>query len=277
MTRDPRLPFTVLLPDTRLLPIEIYDHSVTLRMALVEKDAVHLLDASWERPGAYILLDPVEADGTFGVYVGKAPAGIKSRLTSHERKRSWARALLIERDNRDGLNSAHVGWLEGDLYDLFDAADRAKLHNSVKPGDDTVAGYDLRILESFRDPIIRVLRLLGYDPATADDQSADVTPKRARSFHGVELSDLIKAGLLTPGDKLVSMNSSWPANAEISSAGSILCEGQEFEKPSAAAGHVKGGAANGWDFWAVETPKGSVRLSTLRARYQDKGSAGLNG
>jgi len=73
----------------------------------------------------------VAADATFGVYVGKAPAGIRSRLLDHECKKQWARALLIQRDNQHGLNSAHVDWLEGDLYDLFDAADRARLHNSV--------------------------------------------------------------------------------------------------------------------------------------------------
>lgn len=269
--RDPRLPFTVLLPDSRLQPIEIYDHSVALRMALVEKDAVHLLDQTWDRPGAYVLLDPVAVDGTFGVYVGKAPAGIRSRLQDHERKKQWARALLIQRDNQHGLNSAHVGWLEGDLYDLFDAADRARLHNGPKPGDNTVASYDLRILESFRDPIVRVLRLLGYDPATADDQVADdLKPKRSITFHGVGMPELIQAGLVTPGAKLVSVNTSWPGSAEVTSEGAILCGGAEYQTPSGAASSIKGGGAvNGWDFWAVETPDGSVRLSTLRARFQD--------
>jgi len=81
-----------------------------------------------------LLLDSVAADATFGVYVGKAPAGIRSRLLNHERKKQWARALLIQRDNQHGLNSAHVDWLEGDLYDLFDAADRARLHNSLING-----------------------------------------------------------------------------------------------------------------------------------------------
>ncbi len=71
------------------------------------------------------------ADATFGVYVGKAPAGIRSRLLNHERKKHWARALLIQRDNQHGLNSAHVDWLEGDLYDLFATTDRARLRHSV--------------------------------------------------------------------------------------------------------------------------------------------------
>lgn len=267
--RDPRLPFTVLLPDTRLQPIEIHDHSVALRMALVEKDAVALLDSEWDRPGVYVLLDGVSEDSTFGVYVGKAPSGIRSRLLQHERKRQWVRALLIQRDIQHGLNSAQVGWLEGDLYELFDAADRARLHNTMKPGDDTVPGYDLRILESFRDPIVRVLRLLGYDPATADDTAVDVKPKRSSTYHGIGLEQLLHAGLLQGGAKLVSTNGSWPATARVTSGATIEYGGADYPTPSAAATAVKNGPANGWDFWAVETPEGSTRLSALRARYQD--------
>lgn len=271
--RDARLPFTVLLPDTRLEPIEIHDHSVALKMALVEKDAVALLGTDWDRPGVYILLDGVSEDSSFGVYVGKAPAGIRSRLLQHERKRQWVRALLIQRDMQHGLSSAQAGWLEGDLYELFDAADRAKLHNTVKPGDDTVPGYDLRILESFRDPVVRVLRLLGYDPATADDTVPDVKPKRSMVYHGIGLRELLEAGLVEAGAKLVSTNGSWPATAWITDASAVEYDGTAYVTPSAAAAAVKNGPANGWDFWAVETADGSTRLSALRARYQDSQAA----
>lgn len=267
--RDARLPFTVLLPDTRLEPIEIRDHSVALKMALVEKDAVSLLDGDWDRPGVYILLDGVSEDSSFGVYVGKAPAGIRTRLLDHERRRQWVRALLIQRDIQHGLNSAQAGWLEGDLYELFDAADRARLHNTVKPGDDTVPGYDPRILESFRDPIARVLRLLGYDPATADDSATDVRPKRSVTYHGIGLPELMKAGLLKPGAKLISTNGSWPATAVLTPEAAVEYAGNRYPTPSGAAAAVKNGSANGWDFWAVETSEGSTRLSALRARYQD--------
>lgn len=266
--RDGRLPFTVLLPDTRLEPVEIHDHLSSLRMALVEKDSVHLLDRNWDRPGVYLLLDGVAEDSSFGVYVGKAPAGIRSRLLDHERKKTWARALLIQRDTQHGLNSAHIGWLEGDLYDLFDAAERGRLHNGPRTGDETVPTYDLRILESFRDPIVRVLRLLGYDPATVDDTAASAaTLKKPATYYGIGLADLLAAGLINVGDKLVSANGSWPASAEIS-VGGILYNGTEYASPSTAAAAVKGGAANGWDFWAVETPDGSKRLSAIRAHHQ---------
>lgn len=62
--RDARLQFTVLLPDTPNQPIDVHDHSVGLHMAVVDKSCVHLLNTEWESPGAYILLDRAEGDGS---------------------------------------------------------------------------------------------------------------------------------------------------------------------------------------------------------------------
>jgi len=277
MMRDSRLPFTVLLPDTRTEPIEIHDHLTALRLCLVEKDGVKFLDDSWDVPGAYVLLDAPAADGAFGVYVGKASAGIRSRLLDHERKKDWARAMLIRRDITNGLSSAQAGWLEGDLYELFDAAERAHLHNSVKPGDDTVPSYELRILETFRDPINRVLRLLGYDTSTEDD-TVNVTPARRRTarFHGIALRQIFDAGLVTTGERLISTNGSWPASAVITNDGAIDYNGHRYDTPSSAAFAVKNGPANGWGFWAVERPDGSERLSTLRNLFAAKKLDGVD-
>jgi Restriction Enzyme Adenine Methylase Associated len=176
--------------------------------------------------------------------------------------------MLIRRDITNGLSSAQAGWLEGDLYELFDAAERAHLHNSVKPGDDTVPSYELRILETFRDPINKVLRLLGYDTSTEDD-TANVTPARRRTirFHGIALRQIFDAGLVTTGERLISTNGSWPASAVVTNDGGIDYDGHRYDTPSGAAMAVKNGPANGWDFWAVERPDGSERLSTLRSLF----------
>ena len=223
-----------------------------------------------------MLLDAPTADGAFGVYVGKASAGIRSRLLDHERKKVWARAMLIRRDITNGLSSAQAGWLEGDLYELFDAAERAHLHNSNKPGDDTVPSYELRILETFRDPINRVLRLLGYDTSTEDD-TANVTPARrcTARFVGIFLRQIFDAGLVTTGERLISTNGSWPASAVITNDGGIDYNGQRYDTPSRAAAAVKNGPANGRDFWAVERPDGSERLSTLRNQFVARGLPGV--
>lgn len=271
--RDSRLPFTVLMPEDRSDPIEIHDHLTSLRMSVIEKGTVGALDEdAWNVPGAYVLLDAPQPDGAFGVYVGKAPAGVKSRLMSHERQRDWARALLIQRENYTNLSSAQAGWLEGDLYDLFDASHRARLHNSNKPGDDTVPTYELRILESFRDPITRVLRLLGYDTSTEEEVHVEKSSRRKKTYtsHGVKFGDLLDAGLIAAGERLISVNGSWPASAVVLAGGMVGYDGKQFATPSAAAVAVKGGAANGWDFWAVERPDGSERLSAIRKQFQDQ-------
>lgn len=273
--RDPRLPFTVLLEDVPGQPIEIHDHSVGLHMVLVEKSSVYRLNREWDVAGVYLLLDLVQADGSFGAYVGKSPAGMRSRLQQHEREKSWNRALLIRRATLHGLTSAHAGWLEGDLHELLRASERAVLGNSLTPGDDTVPSYDLRTLESFRDPIVRVLRLLGYETESVDPSSASggTQQRRSSKYSGIQVADLIGADLLRAGDRLISVNSSWPASASVNSDGTISYNSTPHLTPSAAAAAVKGGAANGWDFWAVEGSAKSVRLSSLRDQYFEQRGA----
>src|SRR5699024_1748966 len=205
----------------------------------------------------------------------KAPAGVRARLQQHGRARKWSRALLIRRATLHGLTSAHAGWLEGDLYELFSAAENANLHNTQVPGDDTVPSYDLRTLESFRDPIVRVLRLLGYETESVDtDSTAGASPRRTKTHYGDTVADLIAAGLVAGGDRLVSVNGSWPASAAVKGDGSISYNDQNYPSPSSAAGAVKGGSANGWDFWAVERAGRSVRLSALRERYRKERKGG---
>ena len=57
MAMGTRLPSTVLLPDSWHEPLEIHDQMTALCMAIVEKDCASHLDASWDRPGLYVLLD----------------------------------------------------------------------------------------------------------------------------------------------------------------------------------------------------------------------------
>lgn len=296
-SHDSRLPFTVLIPDSRRSPIEIYDHSVSLRMVVVERDAVSLLDNGWDAPGAYVLLDSLADDGTFGVYVGKAPAGLRKRLVQHVRLKEWSRALLIQRGDYNGLSSAQAGWLEGDLYELFEASARGRLNNAQRPGDDTVPSYDLRILESFRDPITRVLRLLGYDTSTpseepvvpiqlvygdadsisldddqpwvaqVSDEQSPAKKQRRKTYYPVKFKELVDSGLILPGDRLVSTNSTWPATATVTEDGLILVNGREFSAPSSAGMAVTGNkAVDGWNFWAVDKP-GRTTCFELRRQY----------
>lgn len=268
------LPLTVLLPESGTEPILIYDTHAALRITVVERDGAHRLSTGYDDPGAYILLDLASQDGTWGCYAGKAPAGLRSRLMTHVRtKDHWRRAVLIQKDTTFGFNSAQVAWLEGRLYDLLDAAEDARLHNGNRPSDETLPAFERASLENAILPISRVLRLLGYDPATADDTGSVTTVTKARRtsrFVGITLNEIIAAGYLSPGTPLVSTNGAWPATATANADGTITVSGVQHPTPSAAASAVKGGAAaNGWEFWAVEDATGKTSLATLRARFED--------
>ena len=281
-THDSALPITTLLPDSAAEPVVLFDQHAALRFAIVERDhALRISAEEWDRPGVYILLDPPAADGSWGCYVGKAPAGLRTRMRDHLRNKDhWRRAVLIQRDTTFGFNSAQVAWLEGRLYDLLDAAEDARPHNGNRPSDETLPPFERASLENAVVPISRILRLIGYDPATADDTgTVSTTTKSTRTsrFVGITLKQVIDAGHLNPGTPLVSTNSVWPANGIVNTDGSITIDGSTHPTPSAAAGAVKGGAANGWDFWAVEDVAGRTSLATLRARYADARDATRGG
>jgi hypothetical protein len=264
------LPLTALVPETAAVPITLYDSSAALCVAVVERQGAHLLPMEWDVPGVYVLVDPIQPDATWGAYVGKAPAGLRSRLQSHlKNKDHWRRAILIRRDTTHGFNSAQVGWLEGRLYDLLDAAEFARLHNGNKPSDETLPAYERTTLEASVLPITRVLRLIGYTVESPGDTPQPGTLPHTKSHFGVTLADLMHAGLLDAATDLVSVNSAWPAEAKVGDDGSVILEGKSYSTPSAAAAAVKGGAVNGWDFWAVTTTTGKTPLSVLRRRFKD--------
>ncbi|BDO43149.1 hypothetical protein [Cellulomonas sp. NTE-D12] len=266
--------FQVLLPETVADPVVIYDQSAALRFAVVERAGITRLGVEWDQPGTYILLDPHDSEGAFGTYVGKAaPGGVRSRLMSHiKTKDHWTRVVIIQRDTTHGFNSAQVGWLEGRLYDLMQSSEFARLHNGNRPGDETLPLFERNMLEQAVPPIRRLLRLLGYDAAPADDSSAILDGRRSQQpsgkrHYGVALADMITAGALSVGTPLVSTNGAWPARAVVVADG-VEFAGITYPNPSTAATVVKlGGAANGWAFWAVEEPSGKVPLATVRARY----------
>lgn len=262
------LPLTLLIPESAAAPIEVFDQHAALKMAVVDRPGAHLLDSDWEMPGMYLLLDRHDTDGRWGVYVGKAPAGIKARLGAHVRNKDhWYRTVLIRRDTTFGFNSAQIGWLEGRLYDMLDAADEARLHNGNRPSDETLPPYDRQMLEMVVLPVQRILRLLGHDPATVDDPGGAPAAKRSSRFFGITLAEIVAAGLISEGAPLVSTNGAWPATAMVGPNGTVEYEGATYPTPSAAASAVKNGPANGWEFWGIDDGSKRVSLGTLRARY----------
>jgi hypothetical protein len=270
------LPVTVLLATVPGVPVTVLDGNAALRMAIVDRASIGTLGEEWDRPGVYVLLDPVALDGAYGAYVGKAPAGLRDRLRNHLRqKEHWARAVLVIRDTTYGWDSAQVGWLEGRLYDLLDGATLATLSNKMRPQDETVRPYDRAALEAATEPVAAILRLLGCSPDTFADEPPGPGPAPlatpasvSRKQYSVSVRDLITAGVLRAGERLSSTQRSAPATAVLEADGTLVVDGQRHSSPSTAGSAVRGGkATNGWIFWAVEREGSAVPLATIRARH----------
>ena len=269
---DDRMPFHVLVPFSPGGVVEIFEQSAALHMGIVERGSVRNLGEEWNVAGTYILLERHEPGGNWGAYVGKAPSGIAARLRSHAANRDhWYRAVLIRRDTRHGYTSAHTAWLEGRLYDLLNSAARAELRNAQRPGDDTLPSYDLPMLESAVEPISRLLRIIGHDPAPEEEPELSGSKRARANFRGTTVLDLIESGLLSGDEMLYSTWATVPAMAQLLPTGELVFEGTTYKSPSAAGSAARGGgAANGWSMWAVKTPTGLVRLATLRARLGER-------
>lgn len=263
------LPMTASLASDASQPVEIFDSNAALHMAVVDRVLMASLGDDWDSSGVYVLLDPPDPDGNYGAYVGKA-SGLRSRMKGHVRgKENWVRAILIARDTTHGWHSAQVGWLEGHLHDTLEGATMASLSNLNRPQDESLPTYERASLASAVDPILAVMRMIGYSPDTADEETdntvASSTPRR---HYSMSIKKLIDSGYLEAGEGVSSTKPAWPGSGKIAPNGNVQADGRMFTSPSGAGSHVRGGkATNGWAFWAVDRNGASVPLATIRARY----------
>jgi hypothetical protein len=264
------VPLTVLIPEVPGQPITLFDTVSALKMAVVERADARRMSSEWDAPGVYVLLDPVAPDGTWGCYVGKAPAGIRGRLAAHvSSKDHWRRALVAVRDTSHGFDSTQSAWLEGRLHDALFSAEYAVMHNKQQPGDSTVRPFERPVLDTCATAILRALRVLGYDAAAAGE--AEETPRASsgpRAHHGVPLADLLAAGFVQAGETIASVRLAWPASAVIDSSGLVVFNETVYPSLSAAAAVAKGAVTNGWEFWGVHRDGQLVPLASVRAEYK---------
>lgn len=100
-------------------------------------------------------------------------------------------------------------------------------------------------------------------------------PRRARQAREGSIRDLIAAGLLHPPIEVEATYLKRRVTATINSQGEFEVEGEVFKSPSRSAGRARGlvkgdgriYSTNGWGFWHVRQPDGSlVTLSALLKR-----------
>lgn len=225
--------------------------------------------------GAYVLLGTTEDGSSESIYVGQTD-DIRSRLDQHSREKDfWTRAnVLVTTDQH--LNRAHVLSLESTLIRLADESKRVQLENGPRPKlpplSETDAAYVETCLRDFL-LLLPLVRTTAFTPLFEPGQNTNSTTERPPVLV-LRYADLTARGSETPDGFVVFKDSSARGDTKPSSSAWILdlrdrllrekilveVEGGHlsftqdfrFDSPSAAAGVVGGGNANGRTAWKDE-------------------------
>lgn len=123
-------------------------------------------------------------------------------------------------------------------------------------------GWDEELIDQRTHELIDALLSVWPVPRGHKGEIAD---SRARVFSGVDVKDLISAGLLAAGDKLIATHRDYKGGeATISADGTIMVGNRTYNSPSAAAQSLRKTSTNGWVFWATANGR---KLRELRSEF----------
>lgn len=267
---------TFAVPGSSAAPMEVRVAHSGLRMVLVSRESIRLLDEEWKKLGVYFLLGAADDPDRYRAYVGEVgKSTLIQRIRQHaDRKDWWSRALLIKSAS-DEFDSAEIGWLEGRLYDVLNNALACELMNGNRPGDSSPSAQMQLILERYIEPIMAALRALGASPDTID-QKPELKGKKKPKRYSESVSDLIAAGLLKPDTVLQPLRKNITQTARVLADGRLDLGGVAYDSLSGAAKVAAGTVAEaGWDFWGAPSGAGGfIPLAQLRDRLREEGSNG---
>lgn len=113
------------------------------------------------RTGVYILVGYREGDEELPtLYIGEGDA-VANRIESHtQTKEFWEQAYVFTTSN-NGLNKAHVRWLERELIQQAKKAKRSKLDNGTAPPEPPLSEAERADSRAFLREILQVLPIMG--------------------------------------------------------------------------------------------------------------------
>lgn len=241
------------------------------------------------QPGIYVLTG-VSDHGAPRVYVGEADA-LRERIKQHvAAKEFWTRIVAFSSTN-EGLNKAHVRYLESRLVGLAREANQWEVENGTQPAAPPLSEADRADAEWFLAEMLVIFPLLGIDAFDAASNQArapvagagDATPELVLRERGAEGRGREAA------DGFVVLRDSRARASEVGSIheylsdlrkqlqerGVLTAEGDglvftqdfRFGSPSTAAGVLVGGSANGRRAWKDQSGK------TLKALQEERAQA----
>ena len=238
------------------------------------------------QPGVYVLTG-VTDDGAPTLYVGEADV-LRDRLKSHiGGKDFWTRFVAFTSTN-EGLNKAHVRYLESRLVALAKVANQWGIENNTVPAPPPLSEADKADAEWFLQEMLVIFPLLGID---AFEEAASQARTDARTGEHPQTLNLAKRGVTATGrevgDGFIVFKGSQARYSEVASIHDwlrnlrqqlldrqvlvqdgnayVFTQDYRFNSPSAAAGVVMGSNANGRRAWEDERGRSLKQLHAERS------------
>ena len=140
----------------------------------------------FQRAGIYILIGYQEGDDLPTLYIGQGD-GVKGRIDSHSNKKDFWDRVLVFTSSNNGLNRAHITWLEWALIDRAKRIGRCKLDNSATPNEPVLIESDRADIKEFLNEILSILPLVElkvFEPSkkisTSDSQALESNKKHVK-------------------------------------------------------------------------------------------------
>ncbi len=237
-------------------------------------------------PGVYVLTGVTE-EGAPRLYVGEADV-LRERLRHHVSGRDfWTRFVVFSSTN-EGLNKAHIRYLESRLIALAKAANQWELDNATEPDTPPLSEADRADAEWFLEEMRLIFPLLGIDAfedaggqaraSTAGEEDVVLYLKvRGAEGSGREVGDgfVVMKNSRARREEVPSIHD-WLSDQRrqlrergvLAEAGEALIFTQDFRFSSAstAAGILVGGSANGRLAWKDDQGRTLKQLQTQRSR-----------
>lgn len=140
--------------------------------------------AEFDRTGLYILVGPPSSTGDVPtLYIGECDP-LRPRLEQHYAKKDFWTQAIVFTSKDEGLNKAHVQYLESRMVALARQAKRCSLENLVIPAAPSLSEGDVAEMEAFLDEILLVLPVIGLHAFERPAVSLDDTPQARLTITG---------------------------------------------------------------------------------------------
>lgn len=236
-----------------------------------------------DKPGVYVLTGLTD-DGAPRIYVGEADV-LRDRLKQHIKgKDFWTRFVAFTSTN-EGLNKAHVRYLESRLVGLAKAANQWGLENGTVPSPPPLSEADKADAEWFLQEMLVIFPLLGIDAFEEASSQVRADTGMTGASRTLYLNERgAQATGREVGDGFVVFSGSRARATETNSIHDFLSDLRRqlqqrgvliqdddaliftqdfrFSSPSTAAGVLVGGTANGRRAWKDEHGRSLKQLQT---------------